>query len=170
MSLKTAQAVTINSRNFDGTIRRSWNCALLEANAGSLVFVGVFEIDVSHPDLGEISRGTISYEYYWLDRWYNVFCFLEPDGRFRNYYCNINMPPAFTGGVLDYVDLDIDVVVWPDGNFQILDEAEYEQHATRYSYPAFVKNNAASALAEVLDLIRSHQLPALREILQQKRP
>lgn len=169
MSLKAAQQVTINSRKFDGTIRRSWNCELIEADADSLVFVGVFDIDVSHPDLGEISRGTISYEYYWLDRWYNVFCFHEPDGTFRNYYCNINMPPAFAGSVLDYVDLDIDVVVWPDGGFQILDEAEYEQHAVQYSYHEAVRNNAASALAEVLDLIRSQQLPTPPEIVQQKR-
>ena len=108
-------------------------------------------------------------ETYYTDRWYNIFCFHEPDGSFRNYYCNINMPPAFAGSVLDYVDLDIDVVVWPDGGFQILDEAEYEQHAVQYSYPEAVKNNAASALAEVLDLIRSQQLPTPPEIVKKKR-
>jgi hypothetical protein len=169
MNPRNAEQVTINSRKFDGTIRRSWKCELIEQNATSLIFVGVFEHDVSHPDLGDIACGTVSYEYYWLDRWYNIFCFHEPNGSFRNYYCNINMPPIFAGGILDYVDLDIDVVVWPDGSFKILDEDEYDQNAEQYLYPKSVKNRAADALAQVLDLIRSQQLPTPREIVQQKR-
>ncbi|MEQ1606706.1 MAG: DUF402 domain-containing protein [Pyrinomonadaceae bacterium] len=167
MTYTVGHQVTINSRKFDGSIRRSWNCGLIGTKANSLVFVGVFDLDVFHPDLGEIKRGTISYEYYWLDRWYNIFCFHEPDGTFRNYYCNVNMPPVFTGGVLDYVDLDIDVVIWPDLSFKILDEAEFEQHAIKFGYPDDVRKNTASALAEVLDLIRSQGLPKPHEIVQQ---
>ena len=159
MSLKAAQQVTINSRKFDGTIRRSWNCELIEADADSLVFVGVFDIDVSHPDLGEISRGTISYEYYWLDRWYNIFCFHEPDGSFRNYYCNINMPPTFVGGVLNYIDLDIDVVVWPDMRYQILDRDEFEQNAAKFNYSEKIREMVEATLAELIAVIKRGDLP-----------
>ena len=87
--------VTINSRKYDQTIRRSWRAELIETTGSMLVFIGKFEFDVEHTDLGFIPRGTVSYEYYWLDRWYNIFRFLLPDGRLRNYYCNINMPPVF---------------------------------------------------------------------------
>ncbi|MFT3745180.1 MAG: DUF402 domain-containing protein [Pyrinomonadaceae bacterium] len=158
--------VTVNSRKYDGSIRRSWKCELIERDNNALVFVGVFDRNVSHPDLGEIAAGTISYEYYWLDRWYNIFCFHEPDGTFRNYYCNINMPPTFADGVLDYVDLDVDVVVLPDGRYEILDEDEYLQNALRFEYPDSVKTNAAAALAEVLELIKTKDLPAPREKVQ----
>lgn len=164
-----SQQITVNSRKYDGTIRRTWNCELIEQNGNALVFVGVFDHDVSHSDLGDIAAGTISYEYYWLDRWYNIFCFHEPDGTFRNYYCNINMPPVFDGGILDYVDLDIDVVVWPDGKYQVLDEIEYERHADLYSYPSHVKKNADSALGEILELIEKGLLPRTQEIVEQNR-
>ena len=65
------------------------------------MFLGVFDLEVEHPDLGIIRRGTVSYEYYWLDQWYNVFRFENPDGPLRNYYCNVNMPPVFANNVLD---------------------------------------------------------------------
>ena len=132
-----------------------------------LTLVGVFEDEVKHPDLGTVKHGTISYEYYWLDRWYSIFCFYEPDGSPRNYYCNINMPPVFENGVLDYVDLDIDVLVWPDSRFQILDEAEYEENAVRYDYPETVKAAVAASLSDLMALIQDRKLPVPDKFVQQ---
>jgi protein associated with RNAse G/E len=107
--------VTVNSRKYDLKIRKSWQCHLIERDDSLLTLVGEFDSDISHAGLGSIARGTMSKEYYWLDRWYNVFHFCEPDGSFRNFYCNITMPPKFEDLVIDYVDLDLDVIVWPDG-------------------------------------------------------
>lgn len=149
----------INSRGFDGSIRRSWSCELIERDESRLVFVGVFEFDVEHPELGSIGRGTTSYEYYWLDRWYNVFAFFEPNGSFRNYYCNINMPPALKDSELDYIDLDLDVVVWPNGSIVTLDRDEYERNSELFGYPCEVKSKAESALDEVLRLANERLLP-----------
>lgn len=151
--------IEINSRKFDGSIRRSWNCALQEANRELLVFVGEFESEVRHPQLGVIRPGTISYEYYWMDRWYNVFRFHEPDGEFRNFYCNLNMPPAFENGVLDYVDLDIDVLVWPDHRIEILDVDDYERNAATYGYPDEIRTKVKESLDEVLKLIEKRDFP-----------
>ena len=162
-----SEIVTINSRKYDLSIRRSWNCRLIERADPLLMFVGEFEVDVSHPDLGFIRRGTRSYEYYWLDRWYNVFRFHEPDGEFRNYYCNINMPPIFVSGVLDYVDLEIDVLVLPDFSYEILDMEEFESNAKKFNYPADVILSAKNALDEILGLIDRREFPFERNSTQQ---
>ena len=121
--------------------------------------MGVFESEIHHPLLGIIRRGTVSYEYYWLERWYNVFRFHEPDGAFRNYYCNINMPPKFGGGVLDYVDLDIDVLVGSDGQYSILDVEEFEENAERFNLSAESRANAAAGLDELIKLISDRKFP-----------
>ncbi len=157
--------VTINSRKYDRSISRSWQCSLLEQNQNLLIFVGIFDEDVSHPHLGTIKRGTISYELYRLDCWYNIFCFYEPDGTFRNYYCNINMPPVVEKGVLDFVDLDIDVIVWPDYRFEIIDESEYEQNSLRFLYPEYVRAKASEALADLISIIKNRQLPDVSKFL-----
>ncbi|MFN2579381.1 MAG: DUF402 domain-containing protein, partial [Pyrinomonadaceae bacterium] len=78
-------------------------------------------------------------EYYWLDRWYNIFRFLEHDGKTRLFYCNVNTPPVFADDSLTYVDLDIDVLVQPDLSYQVLDVDEFESNAARYGYSAEVK-------------------------------
>jgi len=150
----------VNSRKYDQTIRRSWACDFVRRDGDLHVFAGVFEEEVIHPELGQINRGTVSYEYYWLDRWYNIFRFHEPDGKFRNYYCNISMPPVLSIGSIDYVDLDIDVLVWPSGEYQIVDMAEFEENAVKYNYPNSVQTSAMSALDELIEMARHGLLPA----------
>ena len=153
------ETVTVNSRKFDGSIRRSWTCRLVEQKGPLLVFEGVFDFDVSHEDLGFIRRGTLSYEYYWLDRWYNVFRFHEPEGHLRNYYCNINMPPVFENGVLDYVDLDLDVLVRPDFSYKILDREDFEKNAKSFDYSDEIRINVNAAMSDVIRLIENRQFP-----------
>lgn len=150
---------TINSRHYDGTIRKSWTCDLIEQTDTLLVFCGVFGFDVDHAELGRIETGTISYEYYWLDRWYNVFRFHHPDGRFQNYYCNINLPPSLTGNVLDYVDLEIDIIADDEGNYRILDEDEFCINAERHSFPSEVRANVGKSVEELITRIEKAQFP-----------
>lgn len=153
--------VTVNSLAFDGKIRRSWQCDLIERNDPMLVLVGSFDRDVEHGELGLIQKGTISYEYYWLDRWYNIFRFHESNGTLRNYYLNINMPPTFVRGELNYIDLDIDIAVWPDSSYQILDRDEFEINAERFGYSQQVRDMVESTLAQLLNIVESGDLPTI---------
>ena len=151
--------VTVNSRKFDGTINRTWDCRPVEITLSSLVLVGRFARDVDHPDLGKIAAGTTSCEFFWPYCWYNVFRFHEPDGSIRNFYYNISMPFLFENDQLDYIDLDIDVIVWPDGTFKVLDIEEFQQNSLVYNYPADVIENAERTLDELTAAIRSGTQP-----------
>ena len=155
----SGQPVTINSLKYDQTIRRTWQVDLVDQDGSLLIFAGEFDSDVDHPDLGFIPRGTISHEYYWLDRWYNIFRFHEPDGSLRNYYCNVAMPPTFENGVLDYVDLDIDILVWPDGRYEVVDRDDFEINALKYDYPDEIRQRAEESVNEMLVMIERREFP-----------
>jgi len=157
--MTTEDEVLVISRSFDQSVRRSWKARLTEFSPPLVELIGEFDRDVEHPDLGMIRQGTVSHEYYWLDRWYNVFRFHEPDGAFRNYYCNINMPPKFEDGVLDYVDLEIDIVVWPDGRQDILDRADFEASAKRFGFTEDLRSKVEKALTEMLTTIGERKFP-----------
>ena len=125
-----------------------------------------FDVDVSHAILGEIKQHTRTVEYYWLDRWFNVFRFLNEDGSTRLWYCNINTPPELVGNTLTYVDLDIDIVVQTDFAVQVLDTDEFETNALTYGYSDEEKGQAHKAVDEVIQMIESRQFPfALEDFL-----
>ena len=124
-----------------------------------LELVGEFDQEVVHTDLGLIRRGTVSYEYYWTNRWYNVFRFHEPEGELKYFYCNINTPPTFNDGNLEYVDLDIDLLVRPDYSIAILDELEFEANAEAFAIPEDVRQRARKSVDELTDMIERREFP-----------
>lgn len=155
----SGQSVEVRALKFDGQIHREWQARLVARDASLIVVEGVFAEEIRHPQLGLISPGTHSVEYYWTDRCYSVFRFREPSGELRNYYCNINLPAKFDGRVLTFIDLDIDVLVAPDFSMRILDEDEFAANAARYRYPAAVRESVPRALAELIDLIERRVHP-----------
>ena len=144
---------------YDGREHRRWPARIAKTDGPLIVLDAVFDEEIEHDLLGTVSSGTISTEYYWLDRWYNVFRFSDPDQNLKNFYCNINIPPQFDGRVLSYIDLDIDVLVAPDLTYRILDEDDFEQNAKHYAYPEEVQDSAHRALAELIALVESRSFP-----------
>src|SRR5436853_4857123 len=156
----TGEPVTVRVLKYDGAEYRRWNAQLERRENTLLVLDADFEVDVQHYLLGDIQRGTRTREFYWLDRWYNVFQFLENDGATRLFYCNINMPPMFENSQLTYIDLDIDILVQPDDlSYHVLDLEEFEANAARYDYSDEVQKNAWDAVSQLISMIEMHEFP-----------
>jgi protein associated with RNAse G/E len=151
--------IEVRTFKFDGQPHRTWHAELVRQEDSLLVLDGKFDDDIEHDLLGTIASGTHSLEYYWLDRWYNVFRFSQPNDELRNYYCNINMPPKFINGILSYVDLDLDILVAPDFSYQVLDLEDFERNVTAYEYSLEIQANARRAVEELTGMIQLRQFP-----------
>lgn len=151
--------ITVRACKYDGSEHRRWPAKVLKQEGSLLVLDASFPEDITHDLLGTILSGTRSIEYYWLDRWYNIFRFSQPNGELRSYYCNVNIPPEFDGQTLRYVDLDIDILVEPDLTYRVVDLKDFELNAQRYNYSAQVQTNAARALNQLIDLIEAKAFP-----------
>jgi hypothetical protein len=151
--------ISVRVLKYDGTEHRRWPAVVIRQEADLLVLDAKFDEEIHHDLLGTIAAGTTSIEYYWLDRWYNIFRFSEPSGPLRNYYCNVNVPPTFDGSVLTYIDLDIDILVNADLSYTVLDLDEFEHHAERYGYSNEVREQAEHALEQLKQLIESRAFP-----------
>ena len=161
--MEVAKEITVKVFKHDGAEYRRWNAKLSRREQDLIVLDAEFDVHVSHKVLGEIKRSTRTVEYYWLNRWYNVFRFLQDDGGTRLWYCNINTPPEFNGGTLSYIDLDIDILVQPDFSFHILDEDEFATNAKLYGYSDEEKSSARSAVDELIAMIEQRQFPFVFE-------
>lgn len=155
----TANSVIVRTFKYDGSVHRSWPAQISRIEEPLIILDAKFLEEIQHPLLGKVVPETVSVEYYWLDRWYNIFRFIEPTGELRNYYCNINVPPVLQGNVLSYIDLDIDILVAPDLSYTILDEDEYAVNAARFNYPIEVRRRSQEALAQVIALLEEGDFP-----------
>ena len=108
---------------------------------------------------GEFRSPYDSRVYFWRDRWYNVFRLSRPGCSLALWYCNVTTPPTLSGTQLNYVDLDLDVCVRPDGYIQFLDEDEFDLHQLKYGYPPDVIDEANRAADAVAALARRGGFP-----------
>jgi protein associated with RNAse G/E len=141
--------IVVRVYKYDGREHRTWRARLAKQVGPLIVLDAIFAEEVEHDLLGRIASGTISKEYYWLERWYNVFRFSD------RFYCNVTEPPVFDGSILTYVDLDIDILVERDFSYHILDLEDFEAA----NYPLEVQQNARQALNDLISLIETRAFP-----------
>ncbi|HEX5888298.1 MAG TPA: DUF402 domain-containing protein [Pyrinomonadaceae bacterium] len=146
---KSENAIVVRVLKYDGRERRRWAAQVVEQVGPLIILDAVFDEEIQHDLLGTIALGTVSKEYYWLDRWYNVFRFND------RFYCNVTRPPALDGSILTYVDLDIDVLVESDYSYKILDLEDFENSF----YPTELKEKALQSLEELVSLVETRSFP-----------
>ena len=85
-------------------------------------------------------------ETFYTDRWYNVFEIHDrDDDRLKGWYCNIGHPAVIEKETVAYIDLALDLLVYPDGRQLVLDEDEYETLAL----PPELQQQARQAMDEL---------------------
>ena len=71
-------------------------------------------------------RGDVMTEWFYDDRWYNVFKVEDDTGeRLKGYYCNITRPAEISESTIAADDLALDVFVSPEGEITLLDEDDF---------------------------------------------
>jgi hypothetical protein len=79
-------------------------------------------------DLGFVNFrfGDLFVEWFYSDRWYNIFQVHEGDGpKIKGWYCNITRPATITESEVWSDDLALDVFVTPNGSVMLVDEEEF---------------------------------------------
>ena len=69
-----------------------------------------------------LPAGTLTVAYYWVDRPYNVYHWIGPDGTTLAYYFNLSGPARIAADRLEWEDLEVDVMALPEGRPRVLDE------------------------------------------------
>jgi uncharacterized protein len=104
-------------------------------------------------DLGYVTfeTGDVFTEWFFSDRWYNVFEIRGTDAAtLKGWYCNVTTPASFSLGSVESRDLVLDLWVTPDGDCLVLDEDEFARCDT---LDADLRDAALKGLDEVRALV-----------------
>ncbi len=119
---------SLNVLKLDVDGRETWRYpARLLARDGASVTIEAFFNRDDLPFHGILlGRDDRFVETYYTDRWYNIFeVHAREDGHIRGWYCNVTRPASVTDSTIAYIDLALDLLVYPDGKQLVLDEDEF---------------------------------------------
>ena len=105
-------------------------------------------------DLGftTFKRGDRFVEYFYADRWYNIFAVYDrDDGTLKGWYCNVCRPAEIGETAVRCEDLALDLWVTPTGETTLLDEAEF----AALNLPKSERHEAQSALQTLQNMVKN---------------
>ena len=147
----------IHSYKHDGTIHRSWDEAiLLDVNDNYLVF-GNNKTKVTESDGRSWRTKEPAVMFFYKKKWFNVIGQLKKNGIY--YYCNMASPFVIEGRTIKYIDYDLDLRVFPNGAFKILDRGEYNYHKNIMGYCNEIDTILKSDLTTLIDMTRNKKIP-----------
>lgn len=120
-------SVKVQKKNPAGEVKHEYEGVVLSRDEHKIVLEALFD----RPDMPFMDvvfkKGDRFVEYYYTDRWYNIFVIHDRDDeRVKGWYCNIGLPAVFEDGIVSYVDLALDLWVSANGEQNVLDEDEFE--------------------------------------------
>lgn len=95
-------------------------------------------------------------EWFYSDRWYNIFAIFSVGGALKGWYCNVAEPAQITAGAISCRDLLLDLWVNPDQTCRVLDEDEFARDATLTDEQ---RAHAVRALGELRAMVDDRQPP-----------
>jgi len=93
-------------------------------------------------------------EYFYADRWFNIFEIASSDGKRKGWYCNVAEPATIFDDRIEQVDLFLDVWVNTAGKPLVLDEDEFAAATTLSERQ---RAGAQQGLQTLLHLIQTRQ-------------
>ena len=118
--------IIVRKLNLEGEEKINYPGRVLERTASAVVLEAFFSRERMELGYVTLKPGDRFVEYFYADRWYNVFVIYDvDDGRLKGWYCNITRPAIIAGGEVSAVDLELDLWIEPDGRAQVLDEDEF---------------------------------------------
>jgi hypothetical protein len=122
-----AQTLTVFKQNHLGEPVFSWEGALLaESPTCRLVSARFSGADAVPVDKVTFRKGDLMLERYYTDRWYNIFeIHNREDDQVKCWYVNLSYPALFSAESIIWQDLALDLVVYPSGEYRLLDEDEF---------------------------------------------
>ncbi len=148
--------ITVVKLNTQGEAKVQYQGEVLARSADSVIIQAYWTQATKDLGYTQFEPGDRFMEYYYSNRWYNIFDIATPDGVRKGWYCNIAEPAVIFDDHIEQVDLLLDVWVDPAGNPLILDEDEFAADTTLSDER---RKGARQGLHELLQMLAAQQEP-----------
>src|SRR5690554_4483365 len=151
------EKLDIISFKHDGELHRVWKNVYKIFGSEDLVIIVNDKVEVIDGDGHKWKTKEPAICYFFRQHWFNIICMIRDDGIY--YYCNLSSPYIIDEEGLKYIDYDLDIKLFPDGEMVILDKDEYDFNIENLHYPEEITHIINNHLNILIDLINKSENP-----------
>ena len=162
--LKVGNNLELHCYKHNGKINSiSDKITVLEVN-DDFIICGDFKTTITESDGSTHKTKEPAVMFFYKKRWFNVLAQLKKQGLF--YYCNIATPYLLDDNVIKYIDYDLDLRVFPDGGYRILDKNEYNYHKKIMHYSNELEEIIKSELESLIEMKKNNEGPFDKDVVE----
>jgi len=154
MVAEESNMITVVKQNPRGETKIQYQGEVIEQQADGVIIQAYWSHGVKELGYTRFEPGDRFIEYYYSDKWFNIFDIANAVGVRKGWYCNVAEPARFFEDRIEQIDLFIDVWVTPQGETLILDEDEFAADTTLSERQ---RHGARQGLQALLEMIAARQ-------------
>ena len=155
--IKEGSEVFVQSYKHNGSLHRTWSKAIVIEKTDDCIVAVTDHTWVVEADGRRWLTKEPAICFYYTKKWYNVISMVRKAGIY--YYVNIASPSLIDDEAIKNIDYDLDVKVFPDNTYMVLDKNEYEYHSGLMDYPQNIKDKVEAALEEIIQMVEAQKEP-----------
>ena len=161
--IKIGDKLEIHCYKHNGKLHRQWGEAVVLDIYDDYIVFGNNRTTVIDSDGKVWKTKEPAIMFFFRDRWFNIIGQLKDYGIY--FYCNIATPVLIDNKVIKYIDYDLDLRVFPNGSFKILDRMEYKYHKKQMHYSNRLDFILKYELGNLIDMVRRNEMPFDRKTI-----
>ena len=162
--MKIGEKYKIHCYKHNGKIYQASEEAVVLDIFDDYIVCGNNMVTVTETDGRSYKTKELAIIFFYKHNWFNVIAQLKKYGLF--YYCNIATPYAIDGNVIKYIDYDLDLRVFPDGGYKILDNNEYNFHKKIMNYPPEINVIVKKELNKLIEMKKNNAGPFNKDVIE----
>ncbi len=163
-NIKVGDCLTIHCYKHNGILHRVCAEAIVLEITEDRIVCANDKTKITECDGRSYHTNEIAILFFYKKKWFNIIAQLKQQGLF--YYCNIASPFIIDNHIIKYIDYDLDLRVFPDGGFHILDRNEYKYHKKIMNYSSELDKILENELQVLISLKKEDKDPFNKECIE----
>jgi len=155
----------IHCYKHNGKPHRAWNEAIVLDVTKDYIVLGNYKTIVINADGNVWKTKEPNIMYFFKDEWFNIIAQLKKDGLY--FKCNIASPFIIEEGTVKWIDYDLDLRIFPSGEYKILDQMEYKYHKRIMNYSDDLDRVITKTLNILIELYNK-KIPMFDEVVNRQ--
>ena len=151
------KVMQVHCYKHNGKIHRTWDEIHVLDETDDCLICGNNKVKITESDGRTHKTKETAIIFFFKKRWFHITAQLKSNGLY--YKADLASPYIIDDEIIKYIDYDLDLKVFPDGEFRVLDRNEYKYHKKIMHYSEDLDLILQSELTDLINMKRSEVGP-----------
>ena len=156
------KSFSVHCYKHNGKIHRTWDEVTVLDETDDYLVCGNNKVKITESDGRSHKTKETAIIFFFKKRWFHITAQFKNTGLY--YKVDMASPFLIDDGIIKYIDYDLDLKVFPDGEFRVLDRNEYKYHKKIMKYSEDLDLILQSELTKVINMKKNEVGPFNKDV------